>query len=270
MPKYKNAFFADLDKDDEDNTDLTQGTPDPVQNYDPDAATDPAPSTDGVDWEKRYSDLRRYQQTERETLMNENSELKRKVEEAAKEQIKLPKTKEEIEAWTQKYPEVAAVVDTIARMRAAEVAEQTGESLKELKRKEEESRRRTAYQELLELHPDFETIRSDQKFKDWVAEQPAYIYDALYKNATDVRAAARAIDLYKVDAKIASKPKKKSNPDADAARDVASGGSSAPTGKNTPKWSDSKVDALSDAEYDKYEAEIDEARRTGNYIYDLT
>ena len=51
------------------------------------------------------------------------------------------------------------------------------------------------------MRPDFAQIRQDSAFHDWVQLQPANIQDALYKNNTDARAAARAIDLYKVDTK---------------------------------------------------------------------
>ena len=59
--------------------------------------------------------------------------------------------------------------------------------------------RKEAEQELNRAHPDFAEIRQDPSFHEWVELQPAVIQDALYKNNTDERAAARAIDLYKVD-----------------------------------------------------------------------
>jgi hypothetical protein len=59
--------------------------------------------------------------------------------------------------------------------------------------------RKEAEQQLVQVHPDFNVIRQDAAFHDWVALQPQNIQDSLYKNNTDARAAARAIDLYKSD-----------------------------------------------------------------------
>ena len=58
-----------------------------------------------------------------------------------------------------------------------------------------------AEQQLLKMHPDFAQIRQDSAFHDWVQVQPANIQDALHKNNTYARAAARVIDLDKVDTK---------------------------------------------------------------------
>jgi len=256
MPKYQNAFFEDLDKPDEDQPNAEVKTEEP---------TSSAPQTD---WEKRYSDLRRHSQQKQDELSRRIETMEAQLSDATKQQIKFPKSEEEIQAWSQKYPEVAAIVDTIARKRASEVADETDKRLAKLREREEQSVRKSAYEQLLEIHPDFDDIKSDPEFREWVDEQPSYIFDALYKNGTDARAAARAVDLYKVDMKKAGKAV--SDPSKDAARDVAAGGSSTPKSTSKPKWSDSKVKALSDREYDKYEAEIEEAMRSGNYLYDLT
>ena len=59
-----------------------------------------------------------------------------------------------------------------------------------------------AEQELYRMHPDFQSIRMDKKFHDWVALQPQNIQDSLYKNTSDALSASRAIDLYKADMNI--------------------------------------------------------------------
>ena len=53
--------------------------------------------------------------------------------------------------------------------------------------------REKAEKELRRFHPDFDQIRTDPKFHDWVAMQPASIQDALYKNNQDAATAARWI-----------------------------------------------------------------------------
>ncbi len=46
--------------------------------------------------------------------------VKAQLDEVAKGQIKFPKTDDEIDQWIWKYPDVAKIVDTIARKRANE------------------------------------------------------------------------------------------------------------------------------------------------------
>ena len=166
---------------------------------------EPANAED-ASFKKRYGDLRRHMQ---QTLAQKDKELdkmKSQLETAARGQIKFPKTDEEIEQWSKKYPDVAKIVDTIARKRANEALEEGERRLAGLKELETKIGRKEAEQQLLSLHPDFPKIRADSDFHDWVALQPQYIQDALYKNSTDAKAAARAIDLYKADKGIRKKP----------------------------------------------------------------
>ena len=118
----------------------------------------------------------------------------------------------------------------------------------------------------MKLHPDFGQIRQDPAFHEWVALQPMYIQDALYKNNTDAMAASRAIDLYKAD----TGKRKKANPKS-AAQSVGrtSAATPAPTGGKA-RFSESQVAAMSDRDYEKNEDAILEAMRTGAFVYDVS
>ena len=142
--------------------------------------------------------------------------------------------------------------------------------LKAIAEKEAEAKRMTAESQLLQLHPDFEDIRNDEEFHSWVDRQPSWVQKALYENETDARSAARAIDLYKVDMKIADTKKEKSD----------KGAASLVTAKNTSnvaktkssqsnQWRESQVAKMKAHEYEKNEKAIDEAIKSGNFIYDL-
>jgi len=215
-------------------------------------------------FKKRYGDLRRHTQTQMSQKDQEISNLKAQLETAAKGQIKFPKTDEEIEQWSTKYPDVAKIVDTIARKRANEALEEGEKRLGHLKDLEKKLTRKEAEQQLMKLHPDFGEIRQDPAFHEWVALQPTYLQDALYKNNTDAHAAARAIDLYKAD-----KGKRKSSPKSAAQSVGRTSGASAPTG-GKPKFSESQVAAMSDRDYEKNEDAILEAMRTGSFVYDVS
>ena len=215
-------------------------------------------------YKKRYGDLRRHSQQLLSQKDQEMEKLKAQLDQAAKGQIKFPKTDAEIDAWSARYPDVAKIVDTIARKRANEALEEGEKRLGHLKQLETRLTRKEAEHELVRIHPDFGQIRQDPSFHEWVALQPMYIQDALYKNNTDAVAASRAIDLYKSD-----RGKRKVDPKG-AATSVGRTSTSAPTTGGQSKWSESAVDRMSDAEYDKNEASILESMRTGKFNYDLT
>jgi len=222
-------------------------------------------------FKKRYGDLRRHQQEKEKELAAKIDALQSQLSEATKKEINLPKSDEDIEAWATKYPDVAAIVETIAIKKAKEQAAVLEERVKAVDELQMNASREKAEAELLRYHPDFEDIRETDDFHNWVNEQPQSIQDALYENASDARTAARAIDLYKADKNITTKKKTKTT-DKDAARSV-----NARNSRSKPDTSDgskaileSEVQKMSAQEYEKSSDEIMEAIRTGNFVYDLS
>ena len=222
-------------------------------------------------FKKRYGDLRRHQQEKEKELSAKIEALQSQLSEATKKEINLPKSDEDIEAWAAKYPDVAAIVETIAIKKAKEQAAVLEERVKAVDELQMTASREKAEAELLRYHPDFEDIRETDDFHNWVNEQPQSIQDALYENASDARTAARAIDLYKADKNITTKKKTK-NTDKDAARSV-----NARNSRSKPDTSDgsksileSDVQRMSAQEYEKMSDDIMEAIRTGNFVYDLS
>lgn len=220
-------------------------------------------------WQKRYSDLRKHQQKREDEIKAENDELRRQLAEATRQEIKFPKTEAEIAEWANKYPDVAKIVDTYAMKRAKEMSAQLEARLNEINERDHATTRRQAYNQLLEAHPDFEEIAASQEFQEWIDAQPKYIYDALYVNDTDAKAAIRAVDLYKADTKPTKK--KDTKVDAkDAARTIRTPSGGAPNSNDAGAWSESRMNKLSDRELEKHMDEIDEAIRAGKFIYDLS
>ena len=221
-------------------------------------------------FKKRYSDLRRHQQKQSEEFKKEIEELKRQLGDAAKTQMRLPKSDEDIEEWSKEYPDVAAIVETIATKKAREQSIALEERMKAIDELQQSASKEKAEAELLRLHPDFGEIRDSDDFHDWAEEQPKWVQDALYENDNDARSAARAIDLYKADKGI--KSDKKSKKDKGAAEAVsAKNARSAPQADESSTYlRESQVQKMSSKEYEKYSDEIMEAIRTGKFIYDLS
>ena len=221
-------------------------------------------------FKKRYSDLRRHQQKQAEELKKEIESLKSQLSVAAQKEMRLPKSDEDIEKWAEEFPDIAAIVETIAMKKAREQNTALEERMKAIDEMQQSATKEKAEAELMRLHPDFGEIRDSDDFHDWADEQPKWVQDALYENDNDARSAARAIDLYKADKGI--KGEKKSKKDKGAAEAVSTKGNrSAPqTDESSTYLTESQVQAMSAIEYEKRSDEIMEAIRTGKFIYDMS
>jgi hypothetical protein len=220
-------------------------------------------------FKKRYSDLRRHQQKQAEEFKAELDAMKRQLEQATKKEMKLPKSDEDIEQWAADYPDVAAIVETIAMKKAREQSSALEDRLKAIDEMQNSATKEKAEAELMRIHPDFDEIRDSDAFHDWAEEQPKWVQDALYDNDNDARSAARAIDLYKADMGITSKKPKS---DKDAAKSVSTKNSrSKPQDEgNATYLKESAVQKMSPQEYEKMSDEIMEAIRSGKFIYDVS
>ena len=220
-------------------------------------------------FKKRYGDLRRHMQDKEKDWDDKLATIQRQLEESTKQEIKLPKSDDDIEAWAKQYPDVAAIVETIAIKKAREQAAGLEERVKEIDEMKADATRKKAEVELMTAHPDFGEIRDDDAFHDWVDEQPKWVQDALYENASDSRSAARAIDLYKADMNIQTKKPASNN--KDAARSVNSRSNATPDSEDSKNvFKESQVNKMSAQQYEKASDAIMESIRTGKFIYDMS
>ena len=220
-------------------------------------------------FKKRYGDLRRHQQTKEKEYEDRINALEQQLGEATKAEFKLPKSDEDLDKWASTYPDVAAIVETIAIKKAKEQSADLEKRVQVIDEMRETAAREKAEAELIKLHPDFSDIRDSDDFHEWADEQPKWVQDALYENDQDAKSAARAIDLYKSDRGIV---KKKSATSKDAARSVGTRNerSKPQSDASGNAVRESDVQKMSAVEYEKKSDEIMEAIRTGNFIYDLS
>ena len=224
-------------------------------------------------FKKRYGDLRRHAQEKEKTYQDEIFKLKEQLTQTAKKEINLPKSDEEIAKWSQEYPDVAKIVESIATKKAHELDSSLEERMKALTDREADATRARAEADLMRIHPDFEEIRNDQQFHDWVETQPRWVQQALYENENDSKSAARAIDLYKVDMGLVETKKKKINPSKEAAKAVTKGTAASPANSREGQSNqirESDVANRKAHEYERNEKAIQEAIQNGNFIYDLS
>jgi len=221
-------------------------------------------------FKKRYSDLRRHQQKQAEEFKAELAAMKSQLEAATKKEMKLPKSDEDIETWAKEYPDVAAIVETIAMKKAREQSSALEERLKAIDEMQNTATKEKAEAALMQMHPDFDEIRDSDDFHEWAEEQPKWVQDALYENDNDARSAARAIDLYKADRNIGKATKSKSDKGAAEAVAPKNKRSKPQDNEASTYLRESEVDKMSTKEYEKRSDEIMEAIRSGKFIYDLS
>jgi len=250
MSKYKRA--ADEDNEMSYSEEVTQ------------VSAEPQLDAEEESYKKRYQDIQRHIQNVRNQKDEELSAVKAQLDAATRKQIKFPKTDEEVEAWAGRYPDVAKIVDTIARKRANEALEEGEKRLVQVEKFEKSLHRQSAEQELTKLHPDFAEIRQDRSFHEWVSLQPTALQDSVYKNNTDAKWASRTIDLYKSDSS-----KRKSNGKS-AAQSVGRTSASAPSSGNKADFSESMVNRMTADEYEVNEEAIMASMKSGKFSYDIS
>ena len=221
-------------------------------------------------FKKRYSDLRRHQQKQAEEFKTELAALKSQLESATKKEMKLPKSDEDIETWAAEYPDVAAIVETIAMKKAREQSSALEERLKAIDEMQNSATKEKAEATLMQMHPDFDEIRDSDDFHEWAEEQPKWVQDALYENDNDARSAARAIDLYKADKGISKATKSKNDKGAAEAVTTKSKKSKPQSDEASTYLRESQVERMSAQEYEKNADEIMDAIRSGKFIYDVS
>lgn len=225
------------------------------------------------DYKKRYDDLKKHYDSKlNEWRQNrEIMEAKLRMSEQPINTVQeLPKTREELDHFRSQYPDVYDVVETISTLQAQDKVREVEEKLESLKEKEVEAEKVTSEKQLISIHPDFNELKTDENFINWLNEQPENISDGVYHNNTDVKWAARVIDLYKND--IGQSMSKRSNARrsnsqaAQAVTRTASNRGLETLSSNKKVWTIDEISRLKPWEYEKLEKDIDAAARDGRIV----
>jgi len=222
-------------------------------------------------FKKRYGDLRRHSQQQQTAMQKQLDDLQSQLHKSTEQQIKFPKSEEELSAWAESYPDVARIVETIAMKKAKEQNSALEERFKALDEREKTTARDKAENELMKAHPDFTAIRDSDEFHDWVDEQPKWVQDALYNNDTDSRSASRAIDLYKADKNISKSVKRETNYN-DAAKSVNTRSAKSVPSNNDSEgvYYESQVNKMTIHQYEQHQAAIDKSIKANKFVYDIS
>ena len=253
----------------DDTTTTTQAT-----NEDNSYKEEPSEKFKKVDFKKRYDDLKKHYDRKLGDWKAKEQALKAEAL-SNRPTYTAPKTPEELATFREDYPDVYDVVETVAHMRAEEQLADLQSQVQQLSEKESIANRRAAEQELLNLHPDFVTIKESEEFHDWARVQPDVIQSWIYENNGDAILASRAIDLYKQDIGISPKKKakavsKKTSTDTDprgSAADAVSVKTKVEDPTPTEKiWTTSEIASLSVDQYEEMQSELDDAFKNGRIV----
>jgi hypothetical protein len=264
---YRNKYRQDLYKDDDEE----QKVEEEAKQDETDTSQEATPKgesfvetkeEDGTVYKKRYDDLKRHYDKKLEEWKKEREGLEaaNKVSDTG---VEVPTTPEEITEFKQKYPDVYKVVESVASMQAEQRAGDLRGEIDSLKKREEDLIVQSAYKELTTLHPDFTEIKTDEKFLDWLDQQPQSISDGIYKNNKDARWASRVLDLYKADVGIKKEPRKTNKSAAQAVKSTKVKEIVTDTDANKKIWKGSDIAKMKPWEFEKLEKEIDLARQEG-------
>lgn len=213
-------------------------------------------------FKKRYGDLRRHSTKEKETLSAKIAELEEKLKASASTDV--PTDEEEIKRWAETNPKAAAIVKALAKLESDKTANDLKQKMETIEKDYEEVTRDKQKAKILKTHSDFDELTANDKFHDWAEKQPKRVQDALYDgDADDV---IWAINLYKTEQLART-----ANPQKEAARQVDTKTRTNPPGDGKGRrFSESQVDRMTNDEYQKNEAAIDQAIKDGNFDYDLS
>jgi hypothetical protein len=215
------------------------------------------------DYKKRYDDLKKHYDSKLNEFKSREQEL---IVEATQNRTdyKAPKSPEELEEFKNNYPDVYEVVETVAHMQSESKAKVLEERLSKLQERETQLIRQDAEKTLMDRHPDFEDIRNSDDFHGWAKEQHSSIQAWVYDNNDDASLASRALDLFKKDFGIEAITKSSSKkPTRQSAADMVSTKTTSVEPNQQKVWSLKEIEAMSVAEFDKFETEISDAMQNG-------
>ena len=269
---YKGKYRDEVYKEEDEESNVEAQDADPVEQ----AATQQEQSESFVeakkessedhDYKKRYDDLKRHYDSKVDEFKGEIESLRKTINQRNVELpqgVPMPKTMDELAQFKDQYPEVFEVVQTVSTMQTESQLSQLREELGTIKEREKELEKQTAYEQLLNAHPDFDDLKADEKFLAWLEEQPSSIADGIYKNNTDSKWAARVIDLYKADTGSTKKKKTKDASAADAVTKTPTRDVNTDAIGDKKIWKASQIAKMKPWEFEKMEAELDQARNEG-------
>mgnify|MGYP003115753293 CR=1 FL=1 len=263
---YRNKYREDVYKDDEDVQTKSENTSDPVEEKTETATQQVGESfvetKANHDYKKRYDDLKRHYDDKIAEWKEKEASLSNSWKTVSKD-IRIPQSREEYEDLKTENPELYNTLESLSTAKAEEQLQVVKKELDDYKGRATQLQREKAFEELLRLQPSFNKLKSNEKFLDWLKEQPASISDGIYNNSTDAKWASRVIDLYLADTGKSTKKVEKTDDAAASVQAPQVREVRTTDAKGNRIWKASEIQRMKSWEFEKFEKEIDQARSEG-------
>jgi hypothetical protein len=217
---------------------------------------DPTETPEDRNWKKRYGDLR----THNNSLTERIKTLETQLTAAQRQEVKIPSSPQEIEAFARSYPDIYRHVKSIAMHEVLQQKEDLTKQIEVEKEKLDKIEKETGYKKILSVHPDFEELNLSEQFHAWAAEQPKQIQDWLFES-TDPTLCIKALDLYKAEHNF-KKQKTEKKPGADSQVKTRTA-PEMPNEGSKKVWKNSEIARMNRRDYEKFESELELARAEG-------
>lgn len=229
-------------------------------------------------YKKRYDDLKRHYDEDKERSKSEIEGLAKKystLEEELKNLKKaerlrdIPNNEAAIAAFKEKNGDLYDMMVSIFRRENLSTIEDFEEYSKKIEAQVKKAEDMTAWSEILEAHPDATKIKESKEFLEWYGKQTRGI-QGLFASGASSLDIIEGLTLYKQKVGIKTdKDKKQNKRDAAQSIDTKLDLSEVPTdGKGKKYFYESQI--KNDAFYEAHEAEIELAEREGRIILDIT
>jgi len=262
---YQGRYRAELEDDDANDEAATQNGQNPQGDTSDAGPENPEERV----YKKRYDELKAHHDRSITALRRELGDVKKQLNTTATNNMKMPKTREELEAWKAEFPDLFAILQTISYNTADARVKDVEERAAALTQAQIDVIRERTKNKILQTHPDFDELAQTSEFHDWLGVQPKAIQDWIYANYDDAGLAIRVLNDYKRETGIGPKSTKTR---AEMAREAAMGANKggsrqeAPGQKNKKTYTVSEIARMSPDDYEKYEEDIDLARAEGRIL----
>lgn len=237
------------------------------ENTEPTSAKDNQEET----YKKRYDDIKTHYDRTKSSYEARISELEVKLTDMTNKVVsekviapQMPKTPDEWKAFSEKYPELAAMITTAAMMASANTSSVVAEKLKQLEDKQNALSAREGVEELKKYHPDFESIKDDPRFAEWFNMQPTEIKNLI--RSPNPKVIAAGLDKFKEYAGIKT-PAQKAEAKKDATRDVKIPTNRVQIGEGQKRtYTNAEIFKMSMPEFEKNAEDIKAAQYEGRIV----
>lgn len=253
------AKYRSEEEDDTQTNELTEQ--DVVASNTSDADPDENLSVEEKTWKKRYSDLKSYNDKKFNELTKQVQSLQTQLQSANKE--KMPSSPEEIDHFFQTYPDIGRHFRTIAMQEVLKQKQEIEQETQLTKNQLEELRKEKAEETIRKAHRDFDELKYSDNFHEWAQQQSKTVQGMLFES-DDPQDCITAIDLYK--SQLKKKPGPKPRDEAATLVNTRAPVQLPDNVDGKKIWKTSEIRSLKGAMFEKYEADIEAAKREGRIV----